>query len=79
MPVANPEFFKRLRTLFPTAKSDRVVTKVNGVEQRARRLGLALGQLDLVQPANDPHAELNTMLTMNTPFADEEFDPFKNR
>ena len=79
MPVANPEFFKRLRTLFPTAKSDRVVAKVNGVDQRVRRLGLALGQFDIGQPANDPHAELNTMLTANTPFADEDFDPFKNR
>ena len=79
MPVANPEFFKRLRNLFPTAKSDRVVAKVNGVDQRARRLGLALGQFDIKQPANDPHAELNTMLMANTPLADEDFDPFKNR
>ena len=47
MPVANPEFFKRLRNLFPTAKSDRVVAKVNGVNQRARRLGLVLGQFDI--------------------------------
>lgn len=79
MPVANPEFFKRLRTLFPTAESDRVVAKVNGVNQRARRLGLVLGQFDIERPADDPNAELNALLTANIPTADEDFDPFLNR
>ena len=79
MPVGNAEFFKRIKTIFPSAKEDRVVMTVNGVKQRVRRLGLALGQFDIGQPANDPHAALNTMLTANTPYADEDFDPFKNR
>lgn len=72
MPVGHAEFFKRMKAVFPTAKEDRVVLTVNGKKERVRRLGLMLGHFDDDQPATDPHAELNAMLTANIPTADHQ-------
>lgn len=77
MPVGNAEFFKRIKTIFPTAKEDRVVLTVNGVKQRVRRIGLVLGQFDDVQPVQDPQAALNEILMANLDF--EKNNPFKNK
>ena len=63
--VGHAEFFKRLKVIFPTAKEDRVVLTVNGVKQRVRRIGLALGVFDIEQPADDQNTGLNGKFMAN--------------
>lgn len=61
--VGHAEFFKRLKAIFPQAREDRVVEPVNGVKQRVRRIGLAIGVFE--ENNSETHAQLNTTLKAN--------------
>ena len=77
--AGNAEFFKRIKTIFPLAKEERVVLTVNGVKERVRRLGLMLGDFQSLPAEEDPQKDLNSILMANIPTANEDFDPFKYR
>jgi putative DNA primase/helicase len=75
----NAEFFKRLLVVFPDMESSRISKREGNRVERPRCYPIGIGVFADDLPTADPHATLNAMLVANTPAADEDFDPFKNR